>query len=524
MNNREIDAKIAVISSKDATKLGIKKQEENLVTIDGQVVEVEWVDEFGEDWHLPNIVLKAQTYLKTLRNVEEKQYVNVYSNKFENFERIVNFDVIEGTTLNKVREFLVSSEYGPESAIDEFNYGLTTITNKEDVNKVLTKINDNISLYRQEYETSKSKLSEIDYQYENFEISDDEYIEERSEALADLQILSLSIYRDLVLLNSLTKKTISPELAFEVNSTDELVTKLDALAQQVQQVSAQPSKQEETVECKKCSSNESANKVKTWTVEMTDPRFANLVEWTPEEFESISKYEPSQETKNESVENSNDSTNVKVWTVELKKDDPQTVQKTQTTQQNEPVVENKPVVEEKTTSNTTSTDNVEFQVEMVDPVYYYCDEWTTKNSFGGNENKSDSKQAKSKGFFKDLNVFKKKKNKKGNDVVEEVAATDDYYLVTDVNGNTKKISAKNPNFKGVTEWEDSEFTKEHIEKFANFEVLEKNYAQLMDKSGTLLNQKRRVVTEEEKLLDQQIHDIQSEIDELESQLNEIKNK
>ena len=496
MNYRDIDAKIAVISDKDAAKLGIKKNEENLVTIDGQLTEIEWIDEFGEDWHLPNIVLKAQAYLKTLKNSETKKFVNVYSNKYENFERIVNFDLIEGTSLNKVREFLVANEYGPESAIDEFNYGLTTITNHDDVNKVLTRISDNLAIYQDEYMQHTKELYVIDRQYENFEISDDEYVEYKSDALASLQIISLSIYRDLVLLNSISKKPIDTELVKSTSSVQELANKLVKLDDSISQTIQEPS--QPVV-------NEN-KKVKTWTIDMKDPKFVNLVEWSPKEFSQITNYEDeskTQQTSNQEVVSKQEEHTFESFEEEDEKEI-----------ENCDELKNEP-------QNVFVAPMPEYDVEMKDPVYYYNNEWTVENSFGGQANKTDSKQSKSKGLFKDLNIFKKKKAKQEAKQIEE--NLDSFYLVTDINGNSSKISAENKDFKGLVEWEATEFDKENVEKFANFEVLNKNYAELIDKSGTL-NQKRRVVTEQEKALNQQINEIKNEIDDLENQLNEIKNK
>ncbi|GAA5414461.1 hypothetical protein [Ureaplasma ceti] len=226
MPNRDIDAKIAVISNDDAKKLGIKKEKENLVTIDGQIVDLEWIDEFAEDWHLPSIVLKAQAYLKTLKSPENKKYVNLNSNKYENFNRLVEFDVIEGTSLDKVRQFLVLNEYGPESAIDEFNYGVTAVESSSDAEKIINKIANNIKVYNEQTLENQALLNEAEEQFENFEISDEEYIDKKSDAIASLKIMVLSIYRDMVLLNSISDAPVNFELADSCTSPEELAKQL----------------------------------------------------------------------------------------------------------------------------------------------------------------------------------------------------------------------------------------------------------------------------------------------------------
>lgn len=531
MQNRELDAKIAVISQADAAKLGIKKDEENLVSVNGQAVDVEWIDEYSEDWHLPRIILKAQAYLKSLKEPATKKNVNVYSNKYENFERIVDFDVIEGTSLDKVRKFLLLNEYGPESAIDEFCYGKTTITNKQDAKKVIDKIANNIKLYQKESDDNEDTLATIDARYENFELTDEEYLNEKTDALASLQIMSLSIYRDLVLLNALSQKDIDWDAVNASTSPDQLLVKLNALKQKVENKVSEH-KQEKPVVINDKVDQKPVNtqpvdmshyetNIQNWAVDAIDPSYVENSVWTSEEFGNSPAMSAVETVKAEEVK------------PEPKKADEIPVAQPKSTvtapevklsdfkkfEQNDAATiadwdagKDYPVV------NKKDAEPVVYDIEMNDPMYWYNEEWTV-DSFGGK--KSDAKHGGIKGLFRDLKLKKNKDN-------EPQISEDDqsYYLVELKDHRKVKVSGNDKNFLGNPDYLPSDFSKEAIDKLVAASKPETKTSNSKPNPKTEENKAKLtdLETSANISIDEQIDSIKNDIDALENQLNQIKNK
>lgn len=544
MQNRELDAKIAVISQADAAKLGIKKDEENLVSVNGQAVDVEWIDEYSEDWHLPRIILKAQAYLKSLKEPATKRNVNVYSNKYENFERIVDFDVIEGTSLDKVRKFLLLNEYGPESAIDEFCYGKTTVTNKQDVKKVIDKIANNIKIYQKENDDNEDTLATIDARYENFELTDEEYLNEKTDALASLQIMSLSIYRDLVLLNSLSQRPIDWNAVNASTSPDQLLVKLNELKQKVEDEVHRHKEEKATVPATATgvvanNKVESAEKVpgsvdmshyetnvQNWAVDAVDPSYVENSVWSAEEFQNVNaqstvaKSQPVIENKEESKVVAKSVEPVVAPTPAPVVEAVSVTKPVETTKvSNFEAFEQQDVKEiadwntgkDYPKVNDEDKKPVAYDLEMTDPIYWYHEEWNV-DSFGGK--KSDAKHGGIKGLFRDLKL------KKDKNLNQEVSDEKGYYVVELKDHRKVKVAIDDKNFLGNPDYLPHDFTKEAISKWAPAKTETTNKPNTSEPQAKLTD----LETSANISIDEQIDSIKNDIDALESQLNQIKNK
>lgn len=95
---------IAIIKPEDAKDLGIIKNYTNEIIINDQVVEVVWPSTNKLSKILSTIALKNDLILKTADDPNAKKYYKPYSNKENNFRRIIDLEIINGSkTTNNIK-------------------------------------------------------------------------------------------------------------------------------------------------------------------------------------------------------------------------------------------------------------------------------------------------------------------------------------------------------------------------------------------------------------------------------------
>lgn len=207
MQVRDIDAKVAAISLEDAKKVGLDLSESSSVSINGSVVDIEFIDEFSNDWRLPKIYLKAQAYLTTLKEPNLKSYVRLISNKFENFKRISSLTEVEELAYAKVAKFCDENNFGLDETIDEIIYGKTQSLENLDINDLINELNKKVEVYN-------NNVSE----YQELVSNNEEDNELVADALAKCKISVILVYRDFLLIQAIIEN--SPFQSYNNNVYD----------------------------------------------------------------------------------------------------------------------------------------------------------------------------------------------------------------------------------------------------------------------------------------------------------------
>lgn len=196
MQVRDIDAKVAAINLEDAKKIGLNSGVESLnASINGSIVDIEFIDEFSNDWRLPKIYLKAQAYLTTLKQPNLKRFVKLISNKVENFKRISDLSVVEELAYSKVAKFCDENKFGIDESLDEVIYGNIQVIENVNIEELVASLNQKIEAYNnnvKEYESIINKLDKNDENYEQL----------AADALANCKISIISIYRDFLIVEA----------------------------------------------------------------------------------------------------------------------------------------------------------------------------------------------------------------------------------------------------------------------------------------------------------------------------------
>ena len=207
MQVRDIDAKVAAIGLEEAKKIGLDLSGNSSVSINGSVVDVEFIDELSNDWRLPKIYLKAQAYLTTLKEPKLKSYVRLISNKFENFKRISSLTEVEELAYSKVAKFCDENNFGLNESIDEIIYGKTQSLKNIDINDLINELNKKVEAYN-------NNVTEYQELCSNNE-EDNELI---ADALAKCKISIILVYRDFSLIQSMIEN--SPFQSYNYNVYD----------------------------------------------------------------------------------------------------------------------------------------------------------------------------------------------------------------------------------------------------------------------------------------------------------------
>ena len=210
MQVREIDSKVAAISLEDAKKIGLSScLDGSNVTINGSMVDIEFIDEYSNDWRLPKIYLKAQAYLTTLKQPNLKRFVKLISNKVENFKRISDLSNIEELAYSKVAKFCNDNNFGIDESIDEVIYGNVQVVESANIQELVNNLNQKIEAYNNNVKEYESIISKLDENEENYE-------QLAADALANCRISIIAIYRDFILVESAIAN--SPYQEFNRNS------------------------------------------------------------------------------------------------------------------------------------------------------------------------------------------------------------------------------------------------------------------------------------------------------------------
>ncbi len=214
MQVREIDSKVAVINLEDSKKIGLSLEYQGLgTTINGSNVDIEFIDEYSNDWRLPKIYLKGQAYLSTLQHPELKRYVKLISNKFENFKRLIDFSKIEELAYSKIANFCNENNFGIDETIDEFIYGNVVEIDSSNIDQLIQSLNEKIETYNSNLNKYKSTIDSLNQNDENYE-------ELASNALSNCKISIISIYRDFIMIENAIKNSLYQE--FNHNSYNNL--------------------------------------------------------------------------------------------------------------------------------------------------------------------------------------------------------------------------------------------------------------------------------------------------------------
>ena len=207
MQVRDIDAKVAAIGLEEAKKIGLDLSGNSSVSINGSVVDIEFIDELSNDWRLPKIYLKAQAYLTTLKEPKLKSYVRLISNKFENFKRISSLTEVEELAYSKVAKFCDENNFGLNETIDEIIYGKTQSLKNIDINDLINELNKKVEVYN-------NNVTEYQELCSNNE-EDNELI---ADALAKCKISIILVYRDFSLIQAVIEN--SPFQSYNYNVYD----------------------------------------------------------------------------------------------------------------------------------------------------------------------------------------------------------------------------------------------------------------------------------------------------------------
>ncbi len=207
MQVRDIDAKVAAIGLEEAKKIGLDLSGNSSVSINGSVVDIEFIDELSNDWRLPKIYLKAQAYLTTLKEPKLKSYVRLISNKFENFKRISSLTEVEELAYSKVAKFCDENNFGLHETIDEVIYGKTQSLKNIDINDLINELNKKVEAYN-------NNVTEYQELCSNNE-EDNELI---ADALAKCKISIILVYRDFSLIQAVIEN--SPFQSYNYNVYD----------------------------------------------------------------------------------------------------------------------------------------------------------------------------------------------------------------------------------------------------------------------------------------------------------------
>lgn len=199
MLKRNPESKIAVISDSKAEELGIFGDNIEEVYVDGNPVDIEVVDTNSVEWNLPNIVIKANAYLELLReNKGNERFINVYSNKMKNFNRLSDDNILHEAASDKTIDFLNSCNYKYKESIEQYNY--------LEIQKKLNEsefVKENLLDYEKEIDFNESIYNDLksnDYDF-SF-IANDEMLENKSDLISNLQILLIRMHNDFLFLKN----------------------------------------------------------------------------------------------------------------------------------------------------------------------------------------------------------------------------------------------------------------------------------------------------------------------------------
>lgn len=95
---------VIMIDPGDAVNMGIIKDHTSEVFIDNEMVKVIWPDKSKINHFLSTQALKKDLILKTFNDPTAKKYYKTISNKYYNFRRIIDLEIIScGKTTNNVK-------------------------------------------------------------------------------------------------------------------------------------------------------------------------------------------------------------------------------------------------------------------------------------------------------------------------------------------------------------------------------------------------------------------------------------
>ena len=204
MHVKDIDIKTAVINIDDLNKIGIEKKNSlKSAFINGNRVSIDYFDEYDDKWILPKIYLKANSYVSTLEQIDNKKFLKLYTNKVENFKRIWDVDLTEGEVYIKVAQYLHDQDYSIDNMIDEFVYN-----NFDDSIE-----NHKISLLVEKINTNIQRYNELITQYKNASVNLLEH-EQKVDLIANCKICLLLIYRNFSILNAIIRRSTNLKLDY----------------------------------------------------------------------------------------------------------------------------------------------------------------------------------------------------------------------------------------------------------------------------------------------------------------------
>ena len=204
MHVKDIDIKTAVINIDDLNKIGIEKKNSlKSAFINGNRVSIDYFDEYDDKWILPKIYLKANSYVSTLEQIDNKKFLKLYTNKVENFKRIWDVDLTEGEVYIKVAQYLHDQDYSIDNMIDEFVYN-----NFDDSIE-----NHKISLLVEKINTNIQRYNELITQYKNANVNLLGH-EQKVDLIANCKICLLLIYRNFSILNAIIRRSTNLKLDY----------------------------------------------------------------------------------------------------------------------------------------------------------------------------------------------------------------------------------------------------------------------------------------------------------------------
>lgn len=208
MLKRNPESKIAVISDSKAEELGIFDDNIEEIYVDGNPVDIEVVDTNSVEWNLPNIVIKANAYLESLReNKGNERFINVYSNKMKNFHRLSDDNILHKAASDKTIDFLNSCNYKYKESIEQYNY--LEIQKKLNENET---IKENLIDYEKEIDFNQSIYEDLkSNEYQFSFIANDEMLENKSNLISNLQILLIRMHNDFLSLKNNVENTNETE-------------------------------------------------------------------------------------------------------------------------------------------------------------------------------------------------------------------------------------------------------------------------------------------------------------------------
>lgn len=197
MLDKHSNAKVVVISENKAERLGLFNENLEQVYVDGKPVDVEIINTNTLEWNLPNVVIKANAYLEALNKKDgSEKYINVFSNKFQNLERISKHNLIKVLATEKTNEFLEDEHYHHKQAIEQFNF---LIPFKNEGEK--TDWRKEIDEYKKEIYFNETVFNEIHDTGRAFDyIKDEQMLEIKSDIVSNLQIVLISLHNEFLVL------------------------------------------------------------------------------------------------------------------------------------------------------------------------------------------------------------------------------------------------------------------------------------------------------------------------------------